>query len=219
MRGGPLALSELAKRLEVTPDAAERLLLAAASLKLVEKRGVTASGEQRFGLGMQGAALLGNPGAIAMIEHHALFYADLENPVALLRGEGQPTRLSRYWAYATASDPAVLDAADSDDYTALMASSQPLVSADILHAYDFGKHRRLLDVGGGNGAFLRAVGSARPDLKLDLFDLPQVVGKADALFEKAGMAGRATSHGGDFKRDALPQGADIVLPHPRHSRP
>jgi hypothetical protein len=30
-----------------------------------------------------------------MVAHHALFYAD---PAALLRGDGPPTRLSRFWA-------------------------------------------------------------------------------------------------------------------------
>ena len=35
-----------------------------------------------------------------MIEHHALLYADLADPVALLRERGADTRLSRYWAYA-----------------------------------------------------------------------------------------------------------------------
>jgi hypothetical protein len=39
-----------------------------------------------------------------MVAHHALFYADLADladladPAALLRGDGPPTRLSRFWA-------------------------------------------------------------------------------------------------------------------------
>ena len=44
-------------------------------------------GDGRFGLGALGAALVGNPGIAAMVEHHALLYADLRDPVALLRGE------------------------------------------------------------------------------------------------------------------------------------
>ena len=37
-------------------------------------------------LGPLGAAMVGNPGVAAMVEHHALLYADLADPVALLRG-------------------------------------------------------------------------------------------------------------------------------------
>ena len=43
-------------------------------------------------------ALVGNAAVAAMVEHHALLYADLADPVALLRG-GAPTRLAAYWPY------------------------------------------------------------------------------------------------------------------------
>ena len=54
----------------------------------------------RYGLGPLGAPLVGNPAVAAMVEHHAVLYADLRDPVALLRGEGDAPALSRYWAYA-----------------------------------------------------------------------------------------------------------------------
>src|SRR5690349_17442376 len=54
----------LAGRLGLNPEAAQRLLLAAVSLGLVEHRG-----RGRFGLGQLGAAFLGNPGVAAMVEH------------------------------------------------------------------------------------------------------------------------------------------------------
>ncbi|WP_048861153.1 methyltransferase, partial [Acidisphaera rubrifaciens] len=95
-------------------------------------------------------------------------------------------------------------------YTTLMAASQPAVAAEALDAYDFGRHRRLLDVGGGNGAFLRAVGARAPRLDLHLFDLPSVVAEAPGLFAAACMADRAVVHGGSFLSDPLPQGADIA---------
>ncbi len=54
----------------------------------------------RFALADLGAAVIGNPGIAAMVEHHALLYADLADPVALLRGETGRTRLASYWPYA-----------------------------------------------------------------------------------------------------------------------
>ena len=80
---GPQTLAALAPRLGLAPDAAERLLAAAAALDLASRR----SGG-RFGLGPLGAAVVDNPGVAAMIEHHALLYADLADPVALLGGGG-----------------------------------------------------------------------------------------------------------------------------------
>jgi len=66
------------------------LLLAATSLKLLAHR----SGE-RFGLGPLGAAMVGNAAISAMVLHHRELYADLDDPVALLRGQAGTTGLSR----------------------------------------------------------------------------------------------------------------------------
>ena len=198
----------LADRLGLAPAAARRLLDAAASLHLVQRgRGRRAGA---YALGRLGAAALGNPAVAPMVAHHTLFYADLADPVALLRGEAGATRLAAYWPYAAAGDPRALPVEVTRRYTALMAASQPAVAAEALDAYDFGRHRRLLDVGGGNGAFLRAVGARAPRLELHLFDLPSVVAEAPGLFAAAGMAGRAVVHGGSFLSDPLPRGADIA---------
>ena len=53
-----------------------------------------------------------------------------------------------------------------------MSRTQPLVAEDILDAYPFARHRCLLDVGGGEGAFLAAAAKRAPHLALRLFDLP-----------------------------------------------
>jgi demethylspheroidene O-methyltransferase len=91
-----------------------------------------------------------------------------------------------------------------------MAASQPMIAAEVLAAHDFRAHRRLLDIGGGDGTFLRQVGAAHPDLQLMLFDLPSVVEQAHPRFAEAGMAQRARLHGGDFHAMDLPRGADAA---------
>ena len=125
----PLSVAEVARQTKLNEDAARRLLLAAASLDLLQDRG-----EDRFGLGQIGAAMRANPGVKAMIEHHAMFYADMADPVALLRGEVTETKLARYWPYADGIDPASLTSSDVAPYTSLMASSQQFVSTDVLDA-------------------------------------------------------------------------------------
>lgn len=202
---GPRTVADLAPRLGMTEAAAARLLGAAVALKLVERR----SGG-RYGLDMLGAALLGNPGVGAMIAHHGLLYGDLADPVALLRGEAGPTALSRYWSYAMAEEPADAVGDEVAAYSALMAQSQHLVADDILAAYDFSAHRRILDIGGGEGAFLIRVARHAPAPALMLFDLPAVAARARSRFEAEGLGARAHSFGGDMHRDALPEGADLV---------
>ena len=77
---GPKSMAELSPRLGLTPDATERLIRAAVSLGLVAKRS-----HQRFGLGQLGAAMVGNEAVKSMVEHHSIFYKDIEDPVALLK--------------------------------------------------------------------------------------------------------------------------------------
>ncbi len=200
----PATSDELSAALELPPPAAERLLEAAAALGLVERR----SGG-RYGLGVLGAALLGNAGVAAMVEHHRLLYDDLRDPVALLRGN-RDTRLARYWAYAGRGDPGSAGPEQVAEYSALMAASQPLVADEILDAYPLRGHRCLLDVGGGEGAFAVAAAVRAPRLRVIVFDLPAVAERARARFAAAGIADRAIAVGGDFGRDPLPGGADVA---------
>ena len=202
---GPMTEQALALRLGMGADATERLLRAAASLDLLAWRD-----DGRWALGPLGAAMVGNPGITAMVEHHALLYADLADPVGLLRRDRGGNALSGYWAYAGSEQPGAVAADRVADYSALMAASQPMVAEEVLGAYDFRRHSALLDVGGGEGAFLTAVAARAPDLRLMLFDLPPVADRAHAQFAANGLAPRATTFGGDFSADALPRGADII---------
>jgi demethylspheroidene O-methyltransferase len=201
----PQTLDALALRLGLPTEVAQRLLLAAISLELVERRG-----EGRFGLGPLGAAMIGNPAVAKMVEHHAILYRDLADPVALLRGDHPPTELARYWGYAGEAPPTALSEAQVASYSGLMSASQPFVAEDVLDAYRIDRHRCVMDVGGGEGTFLRAVGARVPDIRLMLFDLPAVAARARGFFAQDGLGGRATAAGGDFFQDPLPAGADLV---------
>jgi demethylspheroidene O-methyltransferase len=68
----------------------------------------------------------------------------------------------------------------------------------------------VLDIGGGDGSFLRAVARRAPGLQLKLFDLPPVAALAQARFATAGLGARAEVTGGSFLTDPLPTGADIA---------
>jgi demethylspheroidene O-methyltransferase len=200
---GPLATAELARRLELSPESAERLARAAATLRLTERRS-----DGRWMLGDLGAAMLGAPGVHEMVEHHAALYDDLRDPVALLKA--RRGRIGDFWAYSRNPAAGEMTAEKVEDYSALMAASQATFVEDVIGAYPFAKRRRLLDVGGGQGQFVRAVAKAAPDLALGVFDLPGVAELARRRFAEDGLGDRAQAFGGDFFADPLPGGADLI---------
>lgn len=210
LRAGPQTLDQIAERASLTAPNAQRLVLAAVSLRILQKRGCDSFGQEKFGLGMLGAALVANPGVLKMVEHHRALYEDLADPVALLRGTGRGTQLAKYWPYAACGATPDLQARDVEDYTQLMASSQSLVAGEILDAYDVSAHRTILDIGGGDGTFLCAAAKRAPKLDLMLFDLPAVAARAEQKIARECLTDRVRVVGGSFKTDALPQGADLI---------
>ena len=213
LAAGPCAAEALAPAFGLSPEAALRLLRAAAALRLVR-----ALPGGRFALDDLGAAMLGNPSVAALVEHHSLLYDDLRDPVALLRGAATG-RLAAFWPYAGdsptgswRSDESTLGGEDAAyaAYSDLMSQSQALVAADILDAYPIAQHRRLLDIGGGEGVFIAAAAARAPNLALTLFDLPPVAARARLRLQSRGLAGRVVTVGGSFLRDPLPSGADVA---------
>ena len=203
----PQTEAALAARAGLEPGAMARLLAAAASIDLVE-----ALPGNRWTLGQRGAALARNAGALAMIEHHKLFYTDLADPVAMLRRGRGGGELAQFWTYAGAAgrgDPAAADDPGTQAYSALMAASQPMVAEQVLEAFDFGRARKLLDIGGGHGAFLAEVAAQHPRLELSLFDLPPVAEAARGVLALKGL-NRIEITGGSFRDNPLPPGADVI---------
>jgi demethylspheroidene O-methyltransferase len=205
LRDQPLTTADLATRLGLSQDSLARLLGAAEALRLVERAGV-----DRYALGVQGAALLGNAGLLEMIEHHRHFYADLADGVGLLLRGGGQGELAAYWPYATSAEPEATTSEDVSAYSALMAATLPAVAADIFEAYDIRRHRRLMDVGGGEGAFLALAGAQAPALKLMLFDLPAVTQRASRRLACSGFLDRTEVFAGDFLSEPVPDGADLI---------
>lgn len=194
------ALGEYAK---VPPDGMRVLLAGAEAIGLI-KRGRAGY----YGLTTRGAALAGVPGLAGMIDHHDVLYMDLADPVAFFRGEVE-TELAAFWPYvfgaAGAQNPDV-----AQRYSELMADSQVLVAEDTLDVVSLSGVTTLLDVGGGTGTFLAAVGAAYSDLQLMLFDLPAVAPGAEARFAAAGLSDRAQVVWGSFRDDPLPKTADMI---------
>lgn len=205
LREGPRTAADLAAVLDVPQATLDRLLEAAMSLELLERRG-----PERVGLGPLGAALLGNPSLVLMIEHHAALYEDLADPVALLRDEPASTRLGEYWEYSRKSGSGEARSDNTTAYSRLMAASQEMIAEQVLGAYSMKRHRKLLDVGGGAGAFVAEALQAHPGLRACVFDLPPVAELARERLEHLGLDARGEARGGSFLDDELPSGFDLV---------
>jgi len=206
LQDGPLSTADIAPRMGLSEDAALTLLRAGRALWLSEE---AAPGQ--WMLGEQGAVFAANAGVQEMVRHHRLLYADLADPLALLRADRrEPTALSQFWTYAGALHGGAERGTQTAEYSALMAASQHFVADEVLASVSFRGVSRLLDVGGGHGAFLRHIGSAHPHLELGLFDLPEVAATGGALLGEAVGAGRVTAHPGNFFKDSIPEGYDMV---------
>jgi hypothetical protein len=95
----------------------------------------------------------------------------------------------------------------SEGVEAFTAGPAHILAAD----YDFGRHRRLLDVAGGTGSFLVAILSANPGLEGTLFELPAVAAIAERNLAASPVAERVSVTTGNVMENDVPEGHDVVL--------
>ena len=81
----------------------------------------------------------------------------------------------------------------------------------LAERYEFGQHRRLLDLGGGTGSFLVRILSRHPAIECGLFELPHVVALARENLNAQTSGSRVRFYEGDLLRDQLPKGYDAFL--------
>ena len=95
-------------------------------------------------------------------------------------------------------------------HDAAMAELTAEGTARVLAVYDFSPFGTVVDVGGGNGAFLAALLSQHPQVTGRLVDLPHVVTGAVSVLQDAGVVDRCEVIGGDFF-EAVPPGGDVYV--------
>ncbi len=203
---GVVTTRRIADSTSLSFQAADRLVRAAAGINIAEE-----VAPDHWMLGEEGAALLKNAGARAMIKHHKLLYSDLSDPTALLKDDrATPTALSEFWRYAGHAEAGKESVAEVSDYSELMAASQKMVSQQVVAAYDFSKSKQLLDIGGGRGVFVSQVRKQHPALGVGVFDLPGVIDGAKQSAKVPELAGRIEWHRGNFFHGPLPTGYDTI---------
>lgn len=99
---------------------------------------------------------------------------------------------------------------ESRNFDAAMTElSRGFVEA-IAAVLDFSRWDCIVDVGGGQGAFLAGILALHPTAKGILFDLPHVVAGAPAVLQAPGVADRCQTVSGDMFH-AVPPGGDAYI--------
>ena len=199
------SLDEVSQFLEIANERSLLLLRGGCALNLICYK------RNKYWLTRVGAQIVGVPGLMDMIKHNQILYRDLLDPVKLLYGRSE-TELSQFWPYVRKEgEKEKISTKVSSEYSKLMQTSQRLVADQTLQAYSFKGVRRILDIGGGTGAFCLAVKSRYPSIEATVFDLPNVINVAKSNYQKIDdIVGLLNFCSGDFLKDDIPSNQDVI---------
>jgi (2Fe-2S) ferredoxin/predicted O-methyltransferase YrrM len=71
--------------------------------------------------------------------------------------------------------------------------------------------RRILDLGGGSGAYSIAFAKACPDVRCEILDIPEVVPLTAGYVGQAGVSAQVSLRAGDMLQDDFGSGYDIIM--------
>ncbi|WP_420117475.1 methyltransferase [Micromonospora sp.] len=204
--GRTVTVAEAAAEFGLDERPADLLLSASASLGLLDKAG---DGYRNSALAEQ-FLVEGRPYYFGA----QVRYSDLRTYLPWHR-VGEALRGNRPLTWDPQQQDSLFDTTDPElvaqFWDAMFATSRFTARA-LADAYDFGVHRRLLDVGGGAGAFPIEFCLRLPHLRATILDLPHVCVRAGERIAEAGLTDRIGTVAGDFLADpALPDGHDVIL--------
>ncbi|MGC5663464.1 methyltransferase [Micromonospora sp. WMMD723] len=204
--GRTVTVAEAAVEFGLDERPADLLLSASASLGLLDKAG---DGYRNSALAEQ-FLVEGRPYYFGA----QVRYSDLRTYLPWHR-VGEALRGNRPLTWDPQQQDSLFDTTDPElvaqFWDAMFATSRFTARA-LADAYDFGAHRRLLDVGGGAGAFPIEFCLRLPELRATILDLPHVCVRAGERIAEAGLTDRIGTVAGDFLADpALPDGHDVIL--------
>ncbi|HYL25164.1 MAG TPA: methyltransferase [Burkholderiales bacterium] len=135
-----------------------------------------------------------------------LFTALVKEP----RGFTARARMFQLFDYRRCLEPSRENYAQVRAWMRVTSTLTRYEAGACLELYDFGGHRRALDVGGNSGEFLLQLCRRHPRLAGTVFDLPLVcdIGMEHLLAEPE--ASRIGFIKGDLRSDPLPSGYDLI---------
>jgi len=194
---GALSAGEVARRIDADPRATRTLLDALGALELLHKE------DEVYSLAPGVGALLtpdGEETVLAMTRLQANCARRWMQLAAVVKN-GIPT----------ARVPSIRGAdADAAVFIEAMNDVSGPLAPTIFEELGPLEFRCSLDIGGGSGTWTIALLRAHPEARGILFDLPHVIPMAEGRLTAEGLIDRVELAAGDFERDPLPQGADLV---------
>jgi phospholipid N-methyltransferase len=197
LAAGPATLGELVEKCGIPRRTLRISVDAMVSLGLLERD------EDRYQNSAAAAALLSGSAGSGLRPMLRLWdrisyplWVDCEN--AIRAGEGQ-RQFNRFTEEEQQVFSAGVEAFSAGTATALAAS------------YDFGQHRRVLDVGGGTGSFLIAIMRRHPAVQGTLFELAAACAVARQRLASEPEGARISVIEGDLFKDSLPSGHDAMI--------
>ena len=186
---------ELANRIASDPRATEMLLNALVSFGLLQK---------------ENGAFRNTPPA-------ARFLAEGSRDSAR-QAQLHTANMWKRWSYLTDAvksgfpAPSIRDDEHAGTFIAAMDHGARSRARAMVQAVGVNGARRMLDLGGGSGAYSIAFAKAAPELHSEIIDMPDVVPIAQTRIADAGLSDRITARGGDMLSVELPsQAYDLVL--------
>jgi hypothetical protein len=108
----------------------------------------------------------------------------------------------------------VVDSESKGDRTAFIGAmhvAAKRISKKIAEAYDLSPFKKLLDIGGGSGAYTIAFLKKNPKLNAVIFDLESVIPITKEKIADNGLQNRVRFVPGNFYENDLPNGCDLAL--------
>jgi SAM-dependent methyltransferase len=103
---------------------------------------------------------------------------------------------------------------DEDSWKSFIAAMHVVgqeLSQQIAADFDLSRFKRLLDLGGASGTYTIAFLRRNPAMTAVIFDLENVIPMARERLAEEGLAARVDLIAGDFYKQELPKGCDLVL--------
>ncbi len=205
LRNGPLTAAEIASATGTDPESMERLLRAAAAIGLLAAAG-GAYGATRLSEPLRAdvpssvrALVLHNDGSLVRRPWEELTYSVRTGTPAFERVFG-----------ASLFDYLGHDSAAAESFDLAMTQMSAVSSAVFLGQYDFTRHERIVDVGGGRGHFLAEILRRGTETSGVLLERGEVAARAHEVLAAHEASGRAQVVAGDFFR-AVPAGYDAYV--------
>jgi len=103
------------------------------------------------------------------------------------------------------------DEAGAVSFIAAMDRNAKERSASVVKAVASGTLHRMLDLGGGSGAYSIALARAIPGLHSEILDVAEVLPLTQEKIRKAGLTARISTRAGDMLRDPFGENFDLIL--------